>query len=75
MYIATDKGPMKGWLHKIGRAEDNRCTCEESQHQNAAHLLKCREIGDGKGRSMEEVFGDEEWCRAVYDFLKLNTEE
>jgi len=36
-YLHTDKGPMRQWLFKIGRAEDPRCGCGETQ--NAAHLL------------------------------------
>ena len=69
-YLITDKGPMKGWLHKIGRAEGDKCVC--SIHQNAAHILQCKEVGDGKGRSLEEAEADEGWCEAVYEMLIKN---
>ena len=39
--VVTDvrhrQGPLKSWLHKI-------------QRQNAAHILQCREVGDGKDK-------------------------
>ena len=71
--MVTDKGPMKVWVHKIGRAEDNKCGC--GIPQNAAHLLKCTEVGDGKGRSREEMLQDEEWLSAVHEILEKNREE
>ena len=40
--------------------------------QNAAHLMKCKEIGDRKGRSIEQAREDPEWCAAVFDFLQDN---
>ena len=49
------------------RNEDDKCGCGEVQ--NAAHLLQCPLIGDGKGRSWDECKKDREWCRAVADFL------
>ena len=67
MYVMTDRGPMKAWLKMIGRSEDDKCGCGEVQ--NAAHLLQCPLIGDGKGRSWDECKKDREWCRAVADFL------
>ena len=58
---------MAEWLRIIGRREDNLCGCGEVQ--NAAHLLRCPLIGDGKGRSLEECLEDSEWCKKVADFL------
>lgn len=66
-YIVTDRGPLKRWLKIIGRWEDDNCGCGIAQ--NAAHLLECRLVGDGSGRTIEEAQGDREWCRAVADFL------
>ena len=43
--------------------------------QNAAHLLRCTEVGDWKGRSREEMLQDEEWLSAVYEMLEKNREE
>ena len=71
VYLETDKGPLKHWLHKIGRAEDNECPCHKAA-QNSAHILRCEEIGDGKGRKREEAEEDEEWCEAVYEMLQRN---
>ena len=47
----------------------NHISCGEPQ--NAAHLLKCQLLGDGKGRSRGRAEEDE-WCEAVCDFLKEN---
>jgi len=33
--------------------------------QNAAHLLRCPLVGDGKGRSLEEARQGPEWCSGV----------
>ena len=43
--------------------------CDCGVTQNAAHLLQCPLVGDGKGKSMEQCQQDEVWCRAVADFL------
>ena len=67
-----DKGPLKNWLHKIKATEDYMCSCQHNQRQNAAHILQCKEVGDGKGRSIDQAEGDEEWCEAVYDWLSEN---
>ena len=67
VYITTGKGPLKHRLKVIGRSEDDRCECGESQ--NAVHLRRCLLIGDGKGWSMAECQKDAEWCGAVVDFL------
>ena len=45
-----------------------KCGCGDSC-QNAAHLMKCTEVGDGKGRTMEEGREDPE---ALVDFLAKN---
>jgi hypothetical protein len=52
MYLHTDKGPMKAWLHQIGRAPDPFCSCGEPQ--NAAHLMASGCIG-GKKRKWEDI--------------------
>ena len=66
-YIVTDKGPLRSWLKIIGRRDDDRRDC--GSIQNAVHLMRCPVVGDGKGRIEEEVWSDQEWCRAVADFL------
>jgi len=38
MYIHTDRGPMRAWLHQIRRAADPVCGCRIAQ--NAAHRLR-----------------------------------
>ena len=52
----------------IGRREDDLCDCGEVQ--NAVHLLRCPLIGDGRGRSRDDCYKDEEWCNAVEEFLR-----
>ena len=66
-YVMTDRGLLGGWLKVIGRSEDDRCGCGEIQ--NAVHLRRCKLVGDGKGRRIEECQKDMEWCEAVTDFL------
>ena len=66
-FVITDRGPMKRWLSIIGRSADQTCRCGEVQ--NAVHIRRCPLVGDGKGRSIEEVWKDKEWCGAVVDFL------
>lgn len=66
-YIVTDRGLLKRWLWVIGPAEDDKCECGVAQ--NAAHLLRCSLVGDGKGRTVEEAMEDREWCRAIAEFL------
>ena len=70
VYLETDKGPLKYWLHRIGRAENNKCPCPGNIPQNAAHICQCKEVGDGKGWTKDEAEGDEGWCDAV---LRRNT--
>ena len=36
--------------------------CEYGVHQHEAHMLRCPEVGDGKGRTLEVAEDDEEWC-------------
>ena len=38
-YVTTDRGPMKRWLHIIGRSQEQTCECGEIQ--NAVHLMRC----------------------------------
>ncbi|KAF8416439.1 hypothetical protein EV426DRAFT_721797 [Tirmania nivea] len=50
-YMVTDRGPQRWWLHKVGRADDSSFgLCGEGVAQNAAHLLSCPGVADGKGR-------------------------
>ena len=59
-YKVTDRGPLKSWLHTIGKAEENKCKCTSGREvQNAAHL-----------RTKEEAMEDPEWCMAVWEFLQ-----
>ena len=62
-----DRGPLKTWLHRIGRTLDNKCICGDPQ--NAAHLLGYKLVGDGKGRTREQIEDDQEWCEELYSFL------
>jgi len=64
VYMITDKGPQRQWLWEIGK-----CGCDGWTPQNAAHLMVCPRVGDGKGRQREALWEDEEWCAAVADFL------
>ena len=66
-YLHTDKGPMRQWLFRIGRAEDPRCGCGEVQ--NAAHLLTSGCVG-GKKRRWDDLWGDREFCGEVTRFLR-----
>jgi len=61
------QGAMGSWLKSIGRSEKD--ICKEGVSQNSAHLRQCLGIGDGRGRSMAEVYGDMEWYRAVFTAL------
>jgi len=66
-YLHTDKGPMRQWLHKIGKTEHPRCGCGEVQ--NAAHLLTSGCVG-GQKRSWEDIWEDREFCGEVTKFLR-----
>ena len=52
-----------------GKTEDASCVCDGWTPQNAAHLLQCPWVGDGKGRTREAMMGDESWCEEVARFL------
>ncbi|KAF8417562.1 hypothetical protein EV426DRAFT_699641 [Tirmania nivea] len=70
-YIVTDRGPQRWWLHKVGRAADPVCgLCEVGVAQNAAHLLRCPGVADGKGRRWEEIWDDPEWCEGVAEAVR-----
>ena len=62
--ICTDRGPFKGWLHKIGRADSPMCPCREAP-QNAAHIMNCKLVSGGETRSAEDM----EFCRGVFKLL------
>ncbi|KAF8416452.1 hypothetical protein EV426DRAFT_721806 [Tirmania nivea] len=38
--------------------------------QNAAHLLRCPGVADGKGRRWEEIWDDPEWCEGVAEAVR-----
>ena len=61
------RGPLKVWLHQIGKATENKCSYNAPQ--NAVHILRCSRVADGKGRTLEEAEKDPKWCEAVYEFL------
>jgi len=69
VYMVTDKGPQRQWLWEIGKCEEQWCVCDGWTAQNAAHLMGCSWVGDGKGRTVEMLWGDEEWCEAVAEFV------
>jgi len=68
-YMVTDKGPQRQWRWEIGKCEEPRCVCDGWTAQNAAHLMRCPGVGDGRGREWEAMWKDEEWCEAVVDFI------
>jgi len=51
--MVTDKGPQQQWLWEIGKTEEQWCVCDGWTAQNAAHLMGCSWVGDGKGRTAE----------------------
>jgi len=67
--MVTDKGPQRQWLWEIGRSEERVCVCDGWSSQNAAHLLGCAWVGDGKGRTSEMIWEDEKRCEALAEFL------
>jgi len=67
--MVTDKGPQQQWLWEIGKVDTQWCVCDGWTPQNAAHLLECPWVGDGKGRRFEMIWEDEEWCEAVARFI------
>ena len=58
------------WLHQIGRKDSNRCQCDPGVIQNAVHIRQCRLVADGKGRTLEQVEDDPDFCSQVYQFLQ-----
>jgi len=48
VYMVTDKGPQQQLLWEIGKADTAWCVCDGWTPQNAAHLLGCTWVGDGK---------------------------
>ncbi|KAF8416347.1 hypothetical protein EV426DRAFT_686810 [Tirmania nivea] len=70
-YMVTDRGPQRWWLHKVGRADDSSCgLCGEGLAQNAAHLLRCPGVADGKGREWEQIWEDPEWCEKLAEAVR-----
>jgi len=70
VYMVTDKGPQQQWLSEIGKADTPSCVCDRWTPQNAAHLMRCPWVGDGIGRTQEKIWEDEEWCEAVFHFVR-----
>ena len=60
-YLHTDRGPMKAWLHKIGKAENPFCIC--------GHILRSGCVG-GKRREWKDIWAGREFCAEVAGFLK-----
>ena len=69
VYMVTDKGPQRQWMWEIGKEEEQWCVCDRWTAQNAAHLMRCWWVGDGRGRKWEDMWKDEEWCEAVAEFI------
>jgi len=69
VYMVMDKGPQQQRLWEIGKSVEPWCVCDGWMPQNAAHLLGCPWVGDGRGRTSEQVWEDEKWCEAVAEFL------
>jgi len=70
VYMVTDKGPQHQWLAEIGKADTPWCVCDRWTPQNAAHLMLCPWVGDGLGRTQEQIWDDEKWCEAVFEFIR-----
>jgi len=68
-YMVTDEGPQAEWLKTIGKTDDASCVCDGCTPQNAAHLYTCPWVGDGRGRTREEIWKDEQWCEEVARFV------
>ena len=69
VYMVTDKGPQRQWLWEIGKSEEQWCVCDGWTAQNAAHLMSCPCVGDGRGINSEMMWEDERWCEAVAGFI------
>ena len=50
MATVTDRGPLRWWLRIIGGGRTT-AAIDCGIAQNAAHLLRCPLVGDGKGRT------------------------
>jgi len=74
VYMVTDKGPQQQWLWEIGKSGEQWCVCDGWTPQNAAHLLECPWVGDGKGRTSEMIWEDERWCEAVPEFIAVDVD-
>jgi len=80
-YVVVPRSDKRASLHDDGQRttapmakgdrEDRgaRVCCDGWRPQNAAHLQRCLWVGDGKGRSTEEIWNDEKWCERVVEFL------
>jgi len=66
MYIHTDKGPMRAWVHQIPKAPDPLCGCGDTQ--NAAHLLASGRAS-GLKRKWEDIRTGPAFCTEVTSFL------
>jgi len=56
-------------MKTIGKVDEAGCGCDGWTPQNAAHLYQCPRVGDGRGRTREEILKDEEWCESLARFL------
>ena len=65
VYMVTDKGPQRQWLWEIGKTDEPQCMCDGWARPNAAQPQHCPWVRDGKGRSVEQMWGDEKWCGRV----------
>jgi len=59
VYMETDKGSQRKWLREIGKTEEPWCVCDGWTTQNAVHLQRYPWVGDGKGRSAEQMWRDD----------------
>jgi len=69
--MVTDKGPQRQWLWEIGKVEDQQCVrvCDGLTAQIAACLQRYSRVGDGLGRSAEQMWEDEALCERVVEFI------
>jgi len=67
MFLQADKGPIKAFVHHIGKPDDRFCGC--GKIQNAAHLLDLRCVGAMR-RKWEDIWTDREFRAGVTDFLR-----
>ena len=56
-------------MGEVGKTDHPRCACDGWTPQNAAHLMQCPWVGDGVGKSAEEMWQDEKWCEQVLEFI------